>query len=200
MESKGDVQKEYLDIIRVVALFTLPIVFILVVLPQTLVLLLWGNAWTGVSPLLPYIGIMLLFNSLINTTPSVFILFKRERTLFFVNLANSAITIALVIAGGFISMVHILKFLALGQLLITLPIYLYFGFYKSFGFKPRAITGFFFPSIIFGILLFASVEFFGTAPKLIIIAGFAAFLLFELRSSVSQGFLIIRRLIFSSKE
>jgi O-antigen/teichoic acid export membrane protein len=117
MEEKGNVQKEYLDIIKVVSFFNFPVVFILIVFPESLVWILWGAAWSGVAPFLPYVGLLLMFNAFFNTTPSVFILFKRERTLFLLNLVNSIVTISLVFIGGFISMLHILKFLALGQYL-----------------------------------------------------------------------------------
>lgn len=197
MEVKGDVQKEYMDIIKVVVLFTLPVVFILMLLPESLVLILWGENWTEVAPLLPYVGLILLINSLINTSGSVFILFNKERVLFLVHLANSFITLSLVVAGALISMLHILKFLALGQIVLTLPIYLYFGFYKSFGFKPSKIFSFFAPSFIFGVLLFVSLEFPITGFTLAALLGFLTFLLFQLKGPFHQSLLILKKRVMS---
>ncbi|MFO7979082.1 MAG: oligosaccharide flippase family protein [Bacteroidales bacterium] len=197
MEVKGDVQKEYMDIIKVVVLFTLPVVFVLVLLPETLVLILWGENWTRVAPFLPYIGLMMMFNSLINTSSSVFILFKKERVLFYVHLANSLITLSLVVAGALISMLHILKFLALGQILLTLPIYLYYGFYKSFGFKPSKILRFFTPAFLFGILLYGAIEYLGWEFRLLVLLGFVVFLLFELKGPVLQSLLFLRKMVLS---
>lgn len=199
MERDGDVQKEYLDIIKVITLFTLPVVCILVLLPETLVLVLWGPAWINVAAFLPYIGMLLLFHVMINTCSSVFILFEKEKDLFLVNVANSFITIGLVIAGGFISMLHIVKFLALGYLFLTLPLYLYFGFYKAFGFRARAILRFFAPAMLMGFMLYLSVEFWGLESQIFFLLSFISFLIYELKASFLQSITFLRKLVFGQK-
>ena len=196
MEEKGDVNKEYMDIIRVLGLLNLPIVFVLMVLPQNLVQLLWGADWIGVATFLPYVGIILFINSVNSPISHVYILYGKERVMLLVNSVNSLLTIALVIAGGLISMMHIIKFLALGFLIITTPLNLYFGFYRSFKYKVMEIARFWLPAMVFGTMLFLSVYFLWPVTRVLSLLLFLLFLLYELRSGLKESRKIIQRKLF----
>ncbi len=184
IDEKGDANKEYLDILRIITVFNLPVVFVLVVFPSELVRILWGLNWSGVSEFLPYVGMILVFNSIISTTPSVFILYGKERNMFLINLVNSILTISFVIAGGLFSMMHIIIFLALGYIFITVPVNIYFGFYRSFRVETIVILRFWMPVLLFALLLFMSVFFRWPLLRLLVFPAYGAFMLYELRSSV----------------
>ena len=153
MDDKGNARREYLDILRIISLFNLPVVFILVVFPEELVRILWGENWLGVYPFLPYVAMILIFNSILSTTSSVFILYEKERNLFIINLVNSLLTIGIIIAGGLISMMHIIIFMTLGLFFITVPIFVFFGFYKSFKISPKLFLPFWLQQIIKSVIL-----------------------------------------------
>ncbi len=191
IDDKGDANREYLDILRIITIFNLPVVFVLAVFPYELVRVLWGINWTGVSEFLPYVGMILVFNSIISTTPSVFILYGKERNMFLINLVNSILTVAFVIVGGLFSMMHIIIFLSLGYIFITVPINIYFGFYRSFSASWRLISGFWMPVMLFAILLFLSVYFNWVGIKLAAFAAYTSYLLYELRSSVHGALVFI---------
>jgi len=196
MEEGGDSNKEFMDIIRVLALLNLPVIFILMVFPEKLVLLLWGNDWKAVAELLPYVGVILFFRALTTPLGPVYILYGKEKTMFLVNFANSILIVALVIIGGLISMLHILKFLALGFIFLTVPLNLYFGFYRSFGYKAFEVLRFWLPAVTFGILLFWSVYFAVTTLKLITFLGFLLLMLFELKQPLKESANVLLRKFF----
>jgi len=195
MDEKGDAKGEYLDILRIISLFNLPVIFILVVFPQELVRILWGENWTGVSVFLPYVAIILIFNSLLSTTASVFILYEKERNLFILNLINSILTIGVIIVGGMISMMYILIFMTLGIIFITVPLFVFFGFYKSFKIHPKLLITFWLPVLIFAILLFASVYFNISYLKYPAFGAYILLLLYELRSSVKGAYMFLHNRI-----
>ncbi len=184
IEEKGDANSEFLDILKFITLFNLPIVAVLVVFPKTLVNILWGPDWTGVAPFLPYVAIIVVYNSIITTMSSVFLLYGKERNLLLINLANSLLTIFFVIIGGIFSIMHIIRFLALGHILFIIPINIYFGFYRSFNFKPKKILRFWIPALGFGMLLFLSIYYSWNQVKWIVLLVYFAFLIYELKSSV----------------
>ena len=154
LNEKGNAQKEYLDILRIITLFNIPVMALLVLLPDTLVFYLWGEDWMGVAGFLPYVGIILIYNSMVATMGSLYLLFEKEKYLLLSNFIRSTITIAIIIIAGFFSMMHIIKFITLSYILVTIPINMYFGFYKSFGYNVKEILVFWLPFIFFGLVLF----------------------------------------------
>ena len=157
MANDGNVNKEYLDILRTITLFNLPIVIILILFPDFLVLKLWGKDWIEVAIYLPYVSIILIYQSILWTMTSVFILFKKERMLLYINIVNTVLTLIFVIIGGLFSMLHIIQFLTIGLILVTVPINIYYGFYRSFKFEPKSIFSFWTPLIVLGCGLFYAV-------------------------------------------
>lgn len=183
----GDTQKEFMDIIRIITLFNFPLILLMVIFPEELVSILWGNNWTGVATFLPYVGIIIIFTSIVKVMNSVFLLYGKEQNLFLITLVRSIVTIALIIIGGFFSIMHIIKFLTLGYVLFTVPLNIYYGFYKSFHFNIKKILYFWIPALLFGILLFISIENNSTLFKLLVIISFFLFLVYDLRETISKS-------------
>jgi len=82
---------------------------------------------------------------------------------------------------------HIIKLLTLGYVLFTVPMNIYYGFYKSFHFNVKKILYFWIPALLFGILLFISIENNSTLFKLLVIISFFLFLIYDLRETVSKS-------------
>jgi len=192
MDEKGNAHKEYLDIIRIITLVNMPLVIILVIFPEELVRILWGKDWTGVAPFLPYVGILMVIRSIISTMSSLYLLYRKERNLFFINLSVSLMNIGLVIVGSLFSTMHIIKFLTLGYLFFAVPVNTFYGFYKAFGFRVRMLLRFWIPTLLLGMALFVSVHFEILPLSVGGLAIYISYMLFELRSSVSGTFRFIR--------
>ena len=185
MDEGGDVHREYIDILRIIILFNLPVVFVLVIFPNQLVFYLWGVNWMGVAEFLPYIGIIMIYKAILGTMPGVFILYGKERNLLIINAANTILTIVFVIIGSLFSLLHIIKFFALGLLVITLPLNMYFGMYKSFGCNMKILSSFFIPLLFFGLTVFTAIQLNNYTIKLTGIFLYTGILVFNLKSSLT---------------
>ncbi|MFN3557370.1 MAG: oligosaccharide flippase family protein [Bacteroidales bacterium] len=192
MTKKGDVHKEYLDILRIITLFNMPVVVVLMLFADPLVLILWGQDWMGVAPFLPYVGIILIYHSILSTMHSVFMLYVKERNLLYINTANTFLTIIFVLIGAMFSMNHILQFLTLGMILVTMPINIYFGFYKSFGYAPKGLFRFWTPMILGGLAMFAGAYTENFMLSSLSMAALTVLLLAGMRSTLTQGYLWVK--------
>lgn len=196
MSENGPVNKEYLDILRIILLFNMPIVIILILFPNELVLILWGKDWIGVSEFLPYIAIILIFKPPLQTTGSVYILYMKEKNLTLVNVASSILMVAFIIAGGLISLIHMILFISLNLILINVPMHAYFGFYKSFGYKKMVLIKFWIPLMVFGCGLIYSVYFQDLVFRIFILILLNLFLVFGLRKTIRETILTLKRKFF----
>lgn len=153
----GAIQEEYLNVLGIISLLNYPIAFILIVLPETFVFLLWGENWMDVSPFLPYFGILILSQTLISTTGNIFILFRKENVLMYVGIVSAAIMVGAIILGSLYSVIDIARFYALSYIVIIVPINLVFGFSKTFGFKTSQVIKFWAPKLILSLVMLFSV-------------------------------------------
>jgi O-antigen/teichoic acid export membrane protein len=153
----GDVNKEYLNLLGIISLLNFPIAVVLIFFSEPLVRILWSETWIRVAELLPYIGILILTQTLNSTTGNIFILLGKENMLFRIGIPTSIIIIAAIIAGAFFSIVHILLFYTVSIVCIDIPIVLYYGFKKSFGYSNRVILNFWIPKLGLSTLMIISV-------------------------------------------
>lgn len=196
MSENGPVNKEYLDILRIISLFNMPIVLILLLFPNELVLILWGRAWIGVSEFLPYIAIILIFKPLLQTTSSVYILYEKEKVLTYVNIITSFLKLTFVLIGSLISLMHMILFICLNLILVNVPLHGYFGFYKSFGFKKFALIKFWIPMMIFGCGLVYSVYFHDIILRILMLVLLNSYLIYGLRKTINETIFTLKRKIF----
>jgi O-antigen/teichoic acid export membrane protein len=186
MQEKGNVRKESLDILRIVTLFNMPILLILLIFPNELVILLWGKEWAGVSYFLPYIAVILIFVSMLRTITPVYLLYNRERTLTAINIFESVSRVVVIIIGGFFSINHIIIFITLNILFISIPIHGYYGFYKSFGYNKAEVLKFWLPYTLTGIGIFLSIYFQDMILRVVMLLVFNALLLINLRTTIRE--------------
>lgn len=155
----GDVNKEYLNTLGVVSLLNFPVSLLLIFFAEPLVRVLWSETWIQVAELLPYIGILILTQTLNSTTGNIFILKGREKMLMILGIPTSIVIILAIGAGAFFSMTHVLRFYALAFVLVDMPLVMYYGFKKSFGYDHSTIIKFWLPKMILSVLMIFSVWF-----------------------------------------
>ncbi len=157
MNKGGDTNKEYLNLLGVISLINYPIAVILIFFSEPLVRILWSEKWILVAELLPYIGVLILTQTLNSTVGNIFILYGKERMLFRLGLPINIILILAIASGAIFSYVHILRFYALAFVLVNLPLVLHYGFRISFGFELKEILSFWIPKIILSVLMIISI-------------------------------------------
>jgi len=157
MLKRGDTNREYLNLLGIISLINYPVAVILIFFAEPLVILLWSEKWIQVAGLLPYIGVLILTQTLNSTTGNIFILYHKERLLFRMGIFINLILIAAIAAGAFYSYIHVLRFYALAFILINLPVVMHYGFRIAFGFKLKEILSFWIPKIALSFLLIISI-------------------------------------------
>lgn len=153
----GDVNKEYLNLLGIISLINFPVAMLFVFFSEPLVRILWSETWIKVAELLPFIGILILTQTLNSTTGNIFILLGKERTLFRIGIPTSIIIILAIAGGAFISYVHVLIFYTMAIVCVDIPIVLYYGFKKSFGFSNKVILNFWIPKLGLSTVMIISV-------------------------------------------
>ncbi|WP_210486298.1 oligosaccharide flippase family protein [Rufibacter aurantiacus] len=149
----GDYKKEYEDILSIISMLDFPIAVVLILFPSQLVQILWGDNWLMVAELLPYFGLMILTQGLVTTVGNIYYLLGKEKMNFYVGAVNAILMIAFIGIGAFFSVKDIVRVYALGYLLVNVPVNLYFGFVKSFGYDFQFIVRFWMPKIILSLLI-----------------------------------------------
>ena len=110
-----------------------------------------------VAELLPYFGILIIFQTLISTTGHIYILLEREKTFLYIGAVSAFLMVAAIIFGSFYSVKMIAISYTICYMAIIVPLHLYIGFVKTFGFSWSYIIKFWLPKITLGILLLISV-------------------------------------------
>lgn len=153
----GDVNKEYMNTLGIVSLLNFPVSVLLIFFSEPLVRILWSERWIQVAELLPYIGILILSQTLNSTTGNIFILKGKERMLMLLGIPTNFVIIASIGIGAIFSMVHVLRFYALAFVIFDIPLVMYYGFKKSFGYDNRTILKFWMPKVLLSVLMIFSV-------------------------------------------
>lgn len=147
-EEGGPVLKEYLNMLGIISLINFPAGLVLILFPRAFVLILWGTNWLEVVPFLPYFGLLILTQTVIATNDSMFKLFNKERILFYLGAASSAIVAIAIAIGAMQSLLSIAKFYAFAYLFIVIPLQLYVGFIRTLGYHVRLIVSFWLPKML----------------------------------------------------
>ncbi|HJZ39568.1 MAG TPA: oligosaccharide flippase family protein [Bacteroidales bacterium] len=153
----GDINKEYMNTLGIISIMNFPASVLLIFFSEPLVRLLWSERWIQVAELLPYVGILILTQTLNSTTGNIFILKGKERALMLLGIPTNIVIIAAIAAGAFFSMLHVLRFYAIASVVFDIPMTVYFGFKKSFGFENKVILKFWLPKILLSIMLIVTV-------------------------------------------
>ncbi len=143
----GDVNKEFLSILGIISIVNFPLGILLILFADPLVLILWGKDWIGVSPFLPYIGILILVQTVLMATRDFYVLQNEEKTVLKITVINSIVSIAGILTGAFFSPLHIILFFTIANTLM-IPVQVIIGFYKALNYKSRELYIFWGPKFL----------------------------------------------------
>jgi len=151
----GDVNAEYMFVLKLIGLIVFPIAAALLLFPDLLVQLLWGPNWSGVAPFLPYFGLLILTQPLLSTIGNFLVLQGKDKVLMYSGWITSAFIVGSIIFGAFFSMMGMVQAYSLCFLLIVLPYNIIFVYYKELQFDAKILFRFWFPllSLSIGIWL-----------------------------------------------
>ncbi len=155
----GSINKEYASILGVISIISFPIGAILMLIPNTFVRILWGENWMMVADLLPYFGVLIIFQTLISTTGHIYILLEKEKTFMYVGVASAIILVLAIVIGSLYSVVVIAIIYTFSYIVFIVPIQLYVGFYRTYGFSLKYLLKFWVPKLIIGFMLVISILF-----------------------------------------
>ena len=153
----GDINKEYINTLGVISLLNFPVAVILIFFAEPIVRILWSETWIQVAYLLPYVGILILTQTLNSTTGNIFVLYGKEKTLLHISIPTNIVVVGAIALGATISVLHVMRFYTLASVAFDIPFVIYYGFKKSFGFKTRTILAFWIPKIVLSLLMVGSV-------------------------------------------
>jgi O-antigen/teichoic acid export membrane protein len=147
----GNINEEYSNILGIISIINFPVGAIMILIPEFLVRMLWGENWIQVAEYLPYFGILIIFQTLIWVTGQMYLLLEREKTLMQIGVVSAIILVVSIIIGSFFSVKVIAISYTVSYMLIIIPLNLYFGFIKTFGYSYSSILKFWLPKLILGI-------------------------------------------------
>ncbi len=152
----GDINTEYIFVLKIISILVYPIAFIFILFPQQLVLLLWGENWMEVGTLLPYFGLLIFGQSLLSTTGNILVLLSKEKTLMISGWYGAFFTIAGISIGAFYSLQAIAQFYSLAFILFVLPFNMIYIFYNALRFNLKELLIFWLPIILISIGIWIS--------------------------------------------
>lgn len=193
MSKGGDVNKEYMNLLGIISLINFPIAIALIFFSNPLVILLWSDRWILVAELLPYIGVLILTQTLNSTTGNVFILYGKEKTLFRLGIPVNIILISAIATGAFFSYVHVLRFYSLAFVAVNLPLVMFYGFKQSFGFEIKEIMSFWIPKILLSLFMIVSIWTEQLWLTILFTIIYLLHLIIRQREDIANGFRFIAR-------
>lgn len=152
----GDFKKEYSSILGVISLLTFPMSAVMILIPDEMVQVLWGNDWLLVSDYLPFFGILIMIQSLLISNGQIFLLLEKEKTFMYLGIIDSIVRIVAMIIGAFFSVKGIVIARLVSFMFVIVPMSIYFAFIKSFGFSWSFIVKFWAPKLILSSIILLS--------------------------------------------
>ncbi len=145
--------KEYSYILGIISIIDYPIAVILILFPGQLVYILWGDNWLKVSEYLPYFGLLILTQGLMTTIGNIYYLLEKEKTNFYVGAVNAILLVIFIAIGSIFSVLWMVKIYALSYLIVNIPINVYYGFIKTFGFEYKFVLKFWLPKVLLSLFM-----------------------------------------------
>jgi teichuronic acid exporter len=143
----GDVNTEYIYVLKIISLIVFPVSCILLLCPDLLVRLLWGDKWSRVAAFLPYFGLLLFSQPLLSTIGNFLVLQGKEKSLMYSGWVTSTFIILAILFGSMYSMMAIVQSYALCFILLVLPYNIYFVYYRVLKFDAKLLFRFWFPVV-----------------------------------------------------
>jgi O-antigen/teichoic acid export membrane protein len=147
----GDVKPEYMFVLKIISGIVFPISCVLILCPDLLVQLLWGEKWAKVAVYLPYFGLLVFSQPLLSTIGNFLVLQGKERTLMYSGWISSLFIVSSIVIGATFSMMAMVQTYALCFLLIVLPFNIVFVYYYKLKFSAAVLLRFWLPILSFSI-------------------------------------------------
>jgi O-antigen/teichoic acid export membrane protein len=141
----GDVNSEYMFVLKIISAIVFPISCALLLFPDLLVQLLWGDKWAKVATYLPYFGLLVFSQPLLSTVGNFLVLQGKERTLMYSGWFSSLFIVGSIAFGATFSMIAMVQAYALCFLLIVLPFNIVFVYHRKLKFSAAVLFRFWFP-------------------------------------------------------
>jgi teichuronic acid exporter len=123
----------------ILALSAVPFSIFLLV-PHWLAAFLWGEEWRSVGDYLGVLCILILLQGFLQFSKSLFIVFRQERRLLIFGVISGVVNMLMVVIGILHSIELMMYLLVAGTLFINVPLCMYLGYYKSFGFTASQLA------------------------------------------------------------
>jgi O-antigen/teichoic acid export membrane protein len=143
----GDVNSEYMFVLRIIGIIVFPISCLLLLFPVQLVHILWGPKWHGVAQFLPYFGLLILTQPLLSTIGNFLVLQGKDRILMYSGWITSIFIVGSILFGAMFSMMGMVQAYSLCFLIIVLPYNIIFVYYKELNFGFKLLFRFWFPVV-----------------------------------------------------
>lgn len=147
-EKGGDVFGEYLFFIGVMCFLSYPISIILIIFPEHLVRILWGQDWIVVADYLPYFGLSIICQVNISNTETLYKIFYRDLLLFKIGIFRSIVIVLFIIVGAMFSALMVSRMVALVQIILILPVTVFYSFGRALKFDFKVLLWWYLPRII----------------------------------------------------
>jgi len=188
----GDIEGEYYFVLKVITFLSFPLVFILIALPNQLVMLLWGVKWIKVAQFLPYFGLLIYTQTLLSTVGQLLILQGKEREYMISGWVSAFFLVAGIVLGATISLVAVAQYYALSFLLAVLTFNVLYIYIKTLAFKLNDVLWFWLPKILLSVLLWLTIFFNMMIMKFLILIILFLCILLENRKEVKKLTLTIK--------
>lgn len=152
----GNVEHEYYFLLKVISLINLPIAVVLILFPEGLVTLLWGQNWLQVADLLPYFGLLVMTQTLTSTLGNLLVVQKEEKTLMYSGWIGAVFMVTGIVFGATISLQAIAAFYALSYIILVLPLNVIYVFAMKLKFTSGIIS-FWIPKMTLSLILWIAI-------------------------------------------
>lgn len=141
----GDVNSEYMFVLRLIGVIVFPIACILLLFPRQLVHILWGPHWAQVAQYLPYFGLLILTQPLLSTIGNFLVLQGKDKALMYSGWITSVFIVGSILFGALFSMMAMVQAYSLCFLLFVLPYNIIFVYHRILNFNPGVLFRFWLP-------------------------------------------------------
>lgn len=190
---------EYLSTMRLIGFISFPVSCALLLFGRQLVHFLWGEAWMGVAPFLPYFGLLLLSQSLTSTVGNMLVLIKREEVLRISGWISAVAIISGIVYGAFHSLLAIAQFYSLAFIVLVLPLNLFYIFVHTMKFPLSTMLMFWVPNILFSLAIWFACYYDLANVKPLLLLGFLLAMVWNGRAEIGKIAVFVSQRLFKSK-
>jgi O-antigen/teichoic acid export membrane protein len=93
------IRENYLNVLKAISILSFPLMVFLAVNAKSVITIVWGGQWQQSIPVFQILGIAALFQPIVNTTGSIYLVRSKTNWLLKVGIVNTIVTIAGIVIG-----------------------------------------------------------------------------------------------------